>query len=360
MPLALCKPVIMNRYKKVLLSLSLFLFFAPVLHAQRYLGIAVGDWCGVNSVYLNPATIADNHEKLSISLLSFNFGIDNNLGKFSKLGAATGTATGGSSNIFTADGWKDFSMILPHVGMRGPGVMVALTRKISLSLTTGFRVMNQIDHFDKTLFGMISNTASITDKNYNVTSENFNWTAHMWGEIGLTLGAVVLEREKGEMKLGITFKRLAGIGYVAIKGNNLDISYKAGADTFFATHSDVQFASNIVNDSTAIFSGVTASDLFGNLFGHPQGKGTGVDIGFTYKIKIGEEEPSDFNESKSTHNVTIGGSIIDVGAIRYAGENNATIQVGGSGYLSGYGITNHKSNTDSFLAYAYRQGFAAF
>jgi len=154
-------------------------------------------------------------------------------------------------------------------------------------------------------------------------------------------------------------KRLFGIGYITVTGNNINVAYKTDSNVLYATNTDLEFASNVVNDNTAIFKGVNATNFLSHIFGSTSGTGLSADIGVIYKRRIGEPEPSDYMESGKTHDIVLSASITDFGAINYASSTNASIQVGGNGFLSGQGISKNINSSQAFLNYVKQQGFEA-
>ena len=345
----------MRLYIKVLFSILISILATRPAIAQRFLGTSTGEWNAMSSLYLNPANIADCREQLSISILSLNFDVNNSLGTFSKFGEYSAT----SPNNFKITGTKDFNMIIPDVEIRGPGIMYSISKKHSLALTAGFRLMNQFNNFDPSLYKIIMDPGSAPGSNFKVNSKNFNWTANMWTEVGLTYGAVILDNEKNEIKLGITLKKLFGIGYISVTGNNINVAYKADSNVLYATNTDLEFASNVVNDNTAIFKGLNAGNFLSRVFGSTAGGGLSADIGVVYKRRIGESDPSDYMESTTTHNLVLSASVTDFGSINYSNSTNANIQVSGNGFLSGQGISQNANNSASFLNYVKQQGFTA-
>ena len=344
----------MKLHAKLLFTAISCLLALQQAAAQRMLGITTSEWSAINSVYLNPASIADCRETISIGILSLNFDVNNDLGTFSRVGEYSGT----SAKTFKPTGTQPFSMLIPDVEIHGPGIMMTLSKKISLAFTTGFRVMNQLNNFDPSLYNLITNPGALnTNSNYSVTTKNFNWTAHMWSEAGLTFAAVVLNNEKNELKVGITVKRLGGIAYVSVTGKNIDMRYNADSQSVYASQTDLEFASNLVSDSAAIFKGLNASNLFDRIFGESGGGGMAADIGVIYKRRIGEAEPSDYMESYHTHDVVLSASITDLGAINYLRSTNADVQVTGNGYITGPGINNNSGGGSQFVNYAHQNGF---
>ena len=343
---------------KKLLSFLFFALFFTTSHAQRYLGVSTGDFSRINSMYLNPANLADSSELLSVNLFSINVRVDNNLGtsginSISKSLNSKNTDSGASSpGIFSNSGRNKFSMILPEVNIHGPGIAVSINKKYSVAISTGVRIINQFSNFDQTLYNTITNTASISSQNYSFNTQKFNWTAHMWNEIGLSFGGLFIDDGKNQLKAGITIRRLGGIGYVSLKGNNLDLNYYSGPDSFYATHSDLEFASNVVNDSTAVFNGINASNLFSRFFGATAGLGIGGDIGVVYKRRLGQ----DVTEDNAPHDLVFSASVTDIGAIKYDRATSAILNISGNGSLTGKGLSN-ANNASAFESYMQQQGF---
>ncbi len=203
---------------KKLLSFLFCCLFITGSYAQRSLGVSTGDFSRINSMYLNPANLADSSELLSVNLFSINVRVDNNLGtsginSISKsLNNKNGDSSSKSPSIFNNSGRNKFSMILPEVNIHGPGIAVSINKKYSVALSTGVRIINQFSNFDQTLYNTISNTSSLTSQNYTFNTQKFNWTAHMWNEIGLSFGGMFIDDGKNQLKAGITVRRLGASG----------------------------------------------------------------------------------------------------------------------------------------------------
>ena len=158
------------------------------------------------------------------------------------------------------------------------------------------------------------------------------------------------------MKAGITLRRLGGIGYLSLKGNNLNVNYYHGSDSFYASHSDLEFASNIVSDQSAVFNGINSGNFLSRIFGATNGSGLGGDIGVVYSHRFGS---ADSDNSKNTHVLVVSGSVKDMGAINYSKNSNSIINVTGNGYLTEQGISNNINDLTSFRNYMKQQGFTA-
>jgi len=144
--------------KKTLTSFLFFTFIAITSNAQNNMGVATGSYSRINSMYLNPANIASSTEKITVNLIGFNVGVDNNLGTFTKisdLGQALSSKDSNSQSVFTNSGRKDFSMMVPEVNIHGPVIIFSINRKNSIAITTGIRVINQFNNFDQQLYNTV-------------------------------------------------------------------------------------------------------------------------------------------------------------------------------------------------------------
>src|ERR1700761_2108317 len=107
-------------------------------HSQTYPGYRTGNYTGVNGVFFNPANIADNRYKWDINV----FAIDGFVGT-NKSGLRFSDIT----RSFNADSLKSKLLrgssnvnSLAYVDILGPSVMVSLSPKTSIALTTRTRV----------------------------------------------------------------------------------------------------------------------------------------------------------------------------------------------------------------------------
>ena len=95
------------------ITLIFLLAVIPMIgQAQRYLGVATGNWSGTNGLYLNPANIADSRHKFVVDLFSVNLGMNNNMATVN--GGISGLfniGDGDLSNTFTFNNKKQFSLI---------------------------------------------------------------------------------------------------------------------------------------------------------------------------------------------------------------------------------------------------------
>src|ERR1043165_6447362 len=113
--------------KKSTLAFLLAMSLPLISNAQRYLGIATGNYSGTNSVYLNPANLADSRHRFTIDLFSMNFLVDNNLGTINSSNIFSSVGSDNMSDVLNMKTNKDkFRMLLPYAEVRLLGFMVKI------------------------------------------------------------------------------------------------------------------------------------------------------------------------------------------------------------------------------------------
>ena len=341
-------PAYKTFYMKKTIPFLLLLVSAVSSSAQRYLGVATSNWNALGSMYLNPANLGGCNEKLSVELFSFNLGVDNSLGTISSvsdISKTTNSNESGGKSIFTYGNKDRFSMMLPAVDMKLPSILYRINSRNTAALSFRFRAFNEFNNFSKTLYNSISDTAFANQSTIAANAQNFNWTAHLWSEVGLSYGCVAVDEDAFRLKTGITLRYLIGIGYIGIKGKNLDLSYTSGSDSFRATNTDIEYASNIQSIESGFSNGYT-----NNLFGGPSsGKGFGGDIGAILEYRSAKDKESD------DYTVAFSAAVTDVGFISYKTSYNVTLS--GNGYISGNDLSNNVKNYSDLRTYAASKGF---
>jgi hypothetical protein len=359
--------------KKFIFLASLIVLVAATAHGQLYYGVATSNWGGLNALYLNPANIADNRDKITIEVLSVNAGVNNNLGTINTSGGINSfikRVSNGSGNtadnIFNYSGRNTFSLVAPYGEVRGPGFMVNINHRHSIAVTTRMRVINQFNNFDQSLYHLITNpTTVINNGNINLTSKNFNWTAQYWNEIGISYAIVLLEKGKHQLKAGVTARYLGGYGFVSVKGKNLNVGYSSNKDSLYATNTDLEYSSNIATANSAFTNGFSAGNIPGDFFSLKDGHGIGGDIGVVYEYRPdttkngydmdGKHNISD--PSKNRYKLRISASVMDIGVLTYGSNVTSTANITGNGYITGNGLSQNVNDYNSFKNYAIKQGF---
>ena len=351
-------------YNKTVVTIVALLYSASA-NAQRDFGIATSNWSSINSIYLNPANIADCRERFTIGLFTLSAGADNNLGSIGNSGLISALANGNTKFNYTNN--NQVSVLAPYAEIHGPSCVVSINSKNSIALTTGISGANQFNNFNQSLYRTIVDNNYTTNGDIDLTSSKFNYTAQIYSQVGLSYGGVVLDKGHHEIKVGATVRYLGGIGYVGLKGNNLNAHFKSGNDSFYATNSDIEYASNILSTRSALTNGFSNNSILSEFFGSKSGHGAGGDIGVTYDY-IPDPERRKYNMdgktgvvdgSQNRYLFRVSASVLDIGAITYNSSNNSNAEVSGNGYLTGNGLINNVTNFTDFRNYVVTQGFRA-
>lgn len=351
--------------RKVIYAAVFLALLSPSARAQYSLGVATGNWAGTTSLYLNPANIADSRQKLVIDVASLNAGVDNNLGSL-KSGVIDLLNKGNTDNLFNYSNTKTFSMLAPYAVVRGPGAMYSINPKNSVAVTTAIRGFNQFNNFDQSLYRTINDPNYVLGGDIDLTSKNFNYTAQLWSEINVSYAAVLVDEDEHELKAGVTLRRLGGIGYVSVKGDNMDVHFRQNNDSFYASNTDLEFASNVLTTKGAILNGFSNNSILSQFFGAKAGSGWGGDVGLVYDYN---PEPLRHTYNMDGHDhldysgnrylLRLSAALTDLGYITYKAANNSDAVVTGNGYLTANGIKNNVTNFNDFRSYALAQGFTA-
>jgi hypothetical protein len=350
--------------KKFFYAVAFTAMLSSSAQAQYSLGVATGNWSGTTSLYLNPANIADGRQKLVIDVASFNAGVDNNLGTL-KSGIIDLLNKGKTDNLFNYSSNSSFSLMAPYAVVRGPGVMYAINPRHSVAVTTAIRGFNQFNNFNQSLYRTLNDPNYVIGGDIDLTSKNFNYTAHLWSEIGVSYAAVLVDEDEHELKAGITLRHLGGIGYVSVKGDNLDVHFRQNTDSFYAANTDLEFASNVLSTKGALTNGFSNNSILSQFFGAKAGSGWGGDIGLVYDYNpeplrhynIDGHDCADYGGNR--YLLRVSAALTDLGSISYKAANNSNAVVTGNGFITGNGLKNNVTNFNDFRSYALAQGFTA-
>lgn len=325
--------------------------------AQRYLGVATGNYSGTNSIYLNPANLADSRHKFSIDLFSLNFAADNTLGTINSSNIFNGLS-GDLDDMFTIKNNGKFSLLLPAAEVRGPGFMVNLNSKHGIALTTRVRAFNQVNDISRDIFKIVQGTAG---DSFISKGNAFNWTVNLWAEAGLSYGGVIYEKKKHLVKGGATVRYLHGGGYTSFKSNNVDMNYNGANDQVSIANTDLMFGSTMASaDTNQDLSKTISNALKGT------GSGFGGDIGFVYEFRPNYQKYTYdmdgktglFDRSQPAYMLRFSAAITDLGGITYK-KNNQTLTLtntGSTAYFDGNNLKDSVGDYNTLKAFAANKG----
>ncbi len=333
--------------KKSTLTLLLAASVPVAANAQRYMGMATGNYSSTNSVYLNPANIADSRHKFTVDLFSLNFGVDNNLGTINSSEIFSGLGADSIGSILKINNQGKFRMMLPYAEVRGPGFMVNLNSKHGVGITTRVRAFNQLNDFDQNIFKVIQGSAG-TD--FISQGNQFNYTLHTWAEIGGTYGGVLYEKGKHQVRAGATVRYLHGGGYVNATSNDLDMSYNSGNNRVTINNTDLTFRTTYLNSPSNSGFGDNLSQALKGL-----GGGVGGDIGVTYEFRPKYEKytyemdgkKDNYDRSQPSYMLRFSAAVTDLGSITYK-RNNSTLSLVNTGNSVSFDANNLKDSVSDY------------
>lgn len=317
--------------------------------AQFNLGVATGNYCTMNGLNLNPAVLGGTKERYCFSIASFGLGVDNNVGSFDPgKGLIVAVGSGKTDNMFQYSTNSRISTIAPYGELAGPSMMMRLDKVTSAAFTMRLRGINQFNNFDQTLFHTFSDPAYRPEKNISTSVRDFNYTVHMWGELGLSVGRVLYENKKGRLSAGLTARYLGGLAYVAVNGSKMDVTFQQNKDTLSVTDVNLQYESNFLYTKPG--QGTNASANVLKLIGGGNGGfGFGGDLGGIYEFN-----PKGLRRG---YLVKFMASVLDVGAVVYRSDNNTQGTFSGKGKVTGKGIIDNVRNFSSIQRYLAARGF---
>jgi outer membrane protein OmpA-like peptidoglycan-associated protein len=315
--------------KKILLSSVLLLSLSNLATAQDYLGLATGNYAGINGIMLQPANVADNRYKLDLNLVSTNFSFQNNYLGF--------TRNYFVNNRFSFKDFKNFQDFKDRVltenvlpaGEKGyfnlqnrvqlPGSMLISTGKNSgIALNISSRTGIAFDNVNPFLMSQIYNgwnKVATYNTPYNMNGAKFSGLN--WFEVGFTYGRVLINSNKNFLKIGATGKYLGGLSSMYFNADSLSVT--ATQDRFDMIGSGIAYG----------HSATTISGKINSSF-RPDATAFGGDLGIVYEFRGRAAKFEYFKKIKGTdlgkltqrrdknkYSVKIGASLLDLGALNF-------------------------------------------
>jgi outer membrane protein OmpA-like peptidoglycan-associated protein len=315
--------------KKIFLSSILLLSLSKIASAQDYLGLATGNYAGINGIMLQPANVADNRYKLDLNLVSTNFSFQNNY-----LGFTRNYFINNRFSFKDFQNFQDFkSRVLTEntlpAGEKGyfnlqnrvqlPGSMLISTGKnsgiaLNISSRTGVAFNNISPVLMNQIYNGWNNAASYGTP-YNMNGANFSGLN--WFEVGFTYGRVLINSKKNFLKVGATGKYLGGLSSLYFNADKLSVG--AYADSFALSGSNIAYG----------HSATTISGKINSSF-RPDATAFGGDLGIVYEFRGRAAKFEYFKKIKGTdlgkltqrrdknkYSVKIGASLLDLGALNF-------------------------------------------
>lgn len=299
-----------------------FLFFLVALSiattsAQDFSGYRSGNYTGVNSVFFNPANIADSRYRFDFNLVSAGVHVGNNQASF-KLKNISNSFDGDeiTDKIFGGGNGKSSGFVSADV--HGPSLMFNAGRKTAIAFTTRGRVMANVTDLDGKLADKIrdgyNNDPTLP---YTISSSGAMRTnVNAWSEYGFSFARVISDKGPHFFKAGATLKYLAGAGNAYLNVANLN-------GTLNQDNANQQnYLSNTTGQIALGFGGIRVSDFEADQFSQMESTGFGADIGFVYEYRpqhqdFRKEDGSGWKKDMNKYKWKIGVALHDIGSIKY-------------------------------------------
>jgi len=311
--------------KRILLIL--FLFTSTLtLTAQSYVGYFQDNYAGVQSVLFNPASIADSRLKTDINLFSVSGSVQNDLYGVKLFDVYKDGYDFDTQSKITPDNSNN---ALVNFDIMGPSFMFNIAPKHTIAVFTRARSVTNLRNINGNLVDQVKEGLDKASS-FNFNAGNANGSSNSWGEVGISYGAVLYQKDQHFLKGGITAKYLQGGTNGYIKGDNINVAYventvnpedgtlssqgqlTIGASQDWETNEDYEFDSN--------------------------SRGFGFDFGLVYEWRpdydqydTSRAKPADNNfRDLNKYKVRFGLSVTDIGSINYKNAKQDTYNVNGS------------------------------
>lgn len=291
-------------------------------YTQDYQGYRSGNYNGVNSVFFNPANIADSRyyfdvHLLSLSTLGANDRASYKLKNFSETfksenlkGKLFGEKTGPTNGLFNVD-------------IHGPSAMLGIGLKNSIAITSRARIFTNVINFDAKLVDQINN-GLVRDPSLPYSfnyDQDMRFSMNAWTEYGASFGRILYDKGKHAIKAGITLKYLAGTANSFININKF--RGRLNADQLLELPY-LETSSGLINMG---FSGAKIAGFGPGRFSKMSGSGFGTDLGFVYEYRPAANMQTTEgvrldNNYKNLYKFKFGVSILDLGSILYKKDKN--------------------------------------
>jgi hypothetical protein len=277
------------------------------LHADNF--------AGVHGLLLNPANAAATPTGFELNLLSAYASVSTDYARIDGRQAqdAIGDEDYGSAlgNRSLSDGNQFFG----EVDVLGPSVLIGLGKRSGLGILTRVRSSYSTQGLNGGLLeGTYHTFGSLTDFNFSATDHRS--TLHAWGEVAVTFGTTLIDREKTVLKIGASYKMLRGIGAVYTYGDRLVGNYASREDR-------VSVAGDMTFGRTPGFYFTDLDVDRGNL-----ATGSGLDAGLVFLWR-----PTPARNRRALHRpyrLKVAASVVDLGSITYGGAEETDYTLAGS------------------------------
>ncbi len=279
--------------------------------AQSYIGYHSSSYAGVYSIVTNPADILNHRFRGDFNLAGISTAIGNSVVKFNY--KKRNDDNGGISfpDPIKKDGRANFS-----TDVFGPSVLIKLSDKNALALTTRTRIVTNVYGVSKYILNsVLPDTLRSNLIGNPLAISNLLVNTHAWKEIALTYSRQLTNTDFGAWKAAVSVKYLGGIAAVSLRTNKLSFTHDSILDPIDNKRKDalINAQGNIVLNYTKNIDSLSGDDLLS--FKNP---GIGLDIGLSYEYRDEMQVYETIYSNRTANYIwKMGASITDIGFINY-------------------------------------------
>ncbi len=284
------------------------LFLCLVLTAEpavgQYLqGVALGNYAGTNSLYHNPAFVADSRYSVFANLAGFNYYLGNNHVKWEAPYSFASFITNSVADEHRNEKGKivfprryleqrlngNLKYLNTGVDLRLPSLMISLKNgKYGLGFNTRARTILNLSQTSEPLARLIRGSTQDTTLHGELfQNQQGKLALNAFAEYSVTIGGVIMDSETDFLKVGLTAKRLVGISQNRINIERAD--YRLVPDPEWSNQRYMVSVGSMDGSSHyTIDDGVASASLNPNwwLTGRDApGSGWGIDLGAVYEYR---------------------------------------------------------------------------
>lgn len=281
--------------------------------AQSYTGYHSATYSGIYAIVTNPADILNHRFRGDVNLVGFSAGIGNNVIKFSYK-----KRNDDKGGVSFPDPINKKGKLYLNMDVFGPGVLVKLSDKNAVALTTRARVVTNVHGISTDILNsLLPDTLRSNLVGNTLFASNMTLQTHAWKEVALTYSRQFAHNDKGVWKLGASLKYLGGVAAFSLSTNKLSFIHDSIFDPVSGKNKDA-----LINPRGSIVIGYTKNidSLSGSgseylSFKNP---GAGLDIGLSYEYRDEfQVYETKYNDRTNSYVWKVGASITDIGFIRY-------------------------------------------
>ena len=301
-----CKTVCFN-----LFLLSFLLSINAV--GQSYIGHAFDNYAGVHSVIYNPANVVGSPMSADVNLFSVSA-----FGGSDYFGISLKDLSNSDEGFDFEDDAQRFptneNHFFANADILGPSFMFNMGKRHSIAITTRARSFLNLDNISGNLYESISDGFDVNN-DFDFDMKDLSGTMHVFGEVGLSYGRILMDKKTSFLKAGFTAKYLFGAGGLFANSPQLTGNY-TGFNNSLATTGSLQYGFSQDFDSDDI--------NFDSLEG-----GFGFDLGMVYEYRPRILDGDVSGRRQQQYKLKVGLALTDLGAINYSQAETTSYDLNG-------------------------------